>query len=118
MGLPGAIHLAALAGRLDRGDPPALERRSRPVVVAIGGGVHVADEVAHTLRVPFDVVIVEPITVAGLPCAEFGAVAADGTIKLDHELAAQPVSLLTPWPKRLSTSPPRSASAPPAATGG
>jgi predicted phosphoribosyltransferase len=61
----------------------------RSVVVAIaGGGVHVADEVARILRVPFDVAVVEPITVAGFPCAELGAIAVDGTVKLDHELAA------------------------------
>jgi predicted phosphoribosyltransferase len=56
------------------------------VVGVAGGGTIVAEEVAQTLGLPLDVIVIEPVALPGLPGVEAAALAADGTMESDVEL--------------------------------
>ena len=56
------------------------------VVGVTGGGTIVAEQVAQTLGLLLDVILVEPVALLGLPGVEAAAVAADGTMELDVKL--------------------------------
>ncbi|MFH1926688.1 MAG: phosphoribosyltransferase family protein, partial [Chloroflexota bacterium] len=77
------------AGRILAQD---LERlRGDPDVIVLGiprGGVVVAFEVARALDVPLDVYITRKIGVPYNPELAIGAVASDGTVFVEHDLAA------------------------------
>ncbi len=62
----------------------------RPVVVALPrGGVPVALEVARALRAPLDILAVRKIGAPGNPELGVGAIAEDGSVVLDQDLAAR-----------------------------
>ncbi len=64
---------------------------SRPDVVVLGlprGGVPVASEVAHALRVPLDVFVVRKLGVPGHEELAMGAIASGDTRVLNHEVVA------------------------------
>jgi len=60
---------------------------TRPLVLAIpAGGVPVAASLAKLLRAPLDVVVVSKITLPWNSEAGYGAVAFDGSVRLNHDL--------------------------------
>jgi predicted phosphoribosyltransferase len=75
---------AELAGRLD-----ALKGRSDVLILGLPrGGVPVAYEVARSLRVPLDVLIVRKLGVPGRRELAMGAIAAGNILVLDAEIVA------------------------------
>ncbi|MEN6305676.1 MAG: phosphoribosyltransferase family protein, partial [Armatimonadia bacterium] len=82
--------LHALADRAEAGRLLAemLERyrSTEALVLAIpAGGVPVAYEIARTLGLPLDVAVVSKITLPWSTEAGYGAVAWDGTVKLNQQ---------------------------------
>lgn len=64
-------------------------RGSGALVTAIpAGGVPVASVIAERLELPLDVLVVSKMTLPWNSEAGYGAVAADGTVRVNHELAA------------------------------
>jgi predicted phosphoribosyltransferase len=72
-----------LAGMLAGALPPAVLLLGVPA-----GGVPVAAEIARRLRLPLDLAVVSKILVPGNTEAGYGAVAFDGTIRLNRQLVA------------------------------
>jgi predicted phosphoribosyltransferase len=65
-------------------------RHSDAVVLAIpAGGVPVAAVIAERLKIPFEIAVVSKITLPWNTEAGYGAVAFDGTMRLNEELVAR-----------------------------
>lgn len=71
-------------------DMLARYRGGPAIVLAIpAGGVPVAAELAHRLQLPLDVAVVSKLTLPWNTEAGFGALAFDGTLRLNDELVAR-----------------------------
>lgn len=76
------------AGRTLAGELTAFKQRDDVIVLGIPrGGVVVGYEIARVLDVPLDVYITRKIGAPHNPELAIGAVASDGTLILDHQLA-------------------------------
>jgi putative phosphoribosyl transferase len=76
------------AGRMLAEELSSFKGREDVIVVGIPrGGVVVGHEIAQALRVPLDIYITRKIGAPHNPELAIGAVASDGTLILDHQLA-------------------------------